>query len=220
MSNISIVIVDDHKILREGLVLVFSQIKNMDVAGEAADGKEAISLCRKLKPDIVIMDLDMPIMNGIEATRILSKECQDSKVIILSMHPDHEYVQASLQAGAKGFLVKESAAGELVNAVKAVNDGKAYFSPTVSSTIIDTMYSGEINKGAPEILTAREREILQLVAEGKTTKQIAKLLFISVTTISKHRENILKKLDIHDTVGLVRYAIKKGIISAKKPKYM
>ncbi|MFH1853460.1 MAG: response regulator transcription factor [Candidatus Neomarinimicrobiota bacterium] len=220
MSNTTILIVDDHTILREGLALLFTKHPHLDVVGEAANGKEAISRCKELVPDIVLMDLDMPILNGIEATRIISKDFPNTKVIVLSMHPDHEYVQAALKAGAKGFLVKETAAGEMIQAIMAVSDGKAFFSPSVSSTIIDKMYAGDTQKGDIELLTRREREILQLIAEGNTTKHIAELLYISHTTVSKHRENIMRKLGLHDTAGLVRYAIQKGIISNNKPKYI
>lgn len=219
MEKISILIVDDHSILREGLVLVISDQSNMAVVGEAGDGAEAIEKCRSTCPDIIIMDLDMPKINGIEATGEIVTSCPDTKVIILSMYPDHEFVKASLEAGAKGFLVKESAAGELVQAINVVNRGKAYFSPAISDTIVENLYSqSKMKANESNKLTARETEILKLVAEGKTSKQISKELYISPATTAKHRENIMNKLDIHDVAGLTQYAIQKGLIIINKPK--
>jgi len=218
MSKILVLIVDDHKILREGLKSLLNQNSDIQAIGEAENGKDAIALCKNLKPNIVLMDLDMPILNGIEATKIIKKDFPQSRVIILSMFPDHEYVKSALNAGAKGFLVKDTAADDLIQAVRVVNDGKVFFSPSISQVIVESMYTADDSRLKEEVLTSREKEILQLVAEGKPSKQISELLFISKSTVNKHRENIMKKLNIHDIVGLIRYAIKKGIISDKKPK--
>ena len=217
MSKILVLIVDDHKILREGLRSLLNRNSDIQAIGEAENGKDAIALCKELKPNIVLMDLDMPILNGIETTKIITKDFPQSRVIILSMFPDHEYVQSALNAGAKGFLVKDTAADDLIQAVRVVNEGKAFFSPSVSKIIVESMYTDE-SKLKGEVLTSREKEILQQVAEGKTSQQIAEQLFISKSTVNKHRENIMTKLKIHDIVGLIRYAIQKGIISDKKPK--
>lgn len=213
MSKISVLIVDDHKVLRAGLRSLLDRNSDIQTVGEAENGKRGIALCKELKPNVVLMDLYMPILNGIEATKVISMECHQSRVIILSMFPDHEYVQSALNAGAKGFLVKDTAAGELIQAVRVVHDGKAFFSPSVSKTIVDSMYNDVSNYKAKD-LTSREREILQLVAEGNTSKQVAKLLSICRSTVDKHRENIVTKLEIHDVVGLIRYAIKNGGVSA------
>jgi len=196
---------------------LLNQNSDIQAVGEAENGKDAIDLCKDLNPNVVLMDLDMPILNGIEATKIITKDFPQSKVIILSMFPDHEYVQSALNAGAKGFLVKDTAAGDLIQAVRVVNDGKAFFSPSVSNTIVESMYTDE-SRLKEEILTSREKEVLQQVAEGKTSQQIADQLFVSKSTVNKHRENIMNKLNIHEIVGLIRYAIQKGIISDKKPK--
>ena len=196
---------------------MLNQNSDIQAVGEAENGKDAIDLCKDLNPNVVLMDLDMPILNGIEATKIITKDFPQSKVIILSMFPDHEYVQSALNAGAKGFLVKDTAAGDLIQAVRVVNDGKAFFSPSVSNTIVESMYTDE-SRLKEEILTSREKEVLQQVAEGKTSQQIADQLFVSKSTVNKHRENIMNKLNIHEIVGLIRYAIQKGIISDKKPK--
>ena len=218
MSKILVLIVDDHKILVEGLHSLLNKNPDIQTIGEAENGKDAITLCKELNPNIVLMDLDMPILNGIEATKIISKDFPKSRIIILSMYPDHEYVKSALNAGAKGFIVKDTAANDLIQAVRVVYDGKAFFSPSVSKIIVESMYTSDDSKLKEDVLTSREKEILQLVTEGKSSIQIAERLFISKSTVNKHRENIMKKLNIHDIVGLIRYAIQKGIISDKKPK--
>jgi len=216
MNKISVLIVDDHTILREGLRSLLNQKSDIEVISEADNGQDAIKKVNELNPDIIIMDLDMPVLNGVDSTRIICKEHPGSKIIILSMYPDHEYVQASLTAGACGFVVKETAADELIEAVRLVNQGKAYFSPSVSKLIIESKYKHD-NKENDEVLTQREREVLQLIAEGAKSKQIASKLFISEATVMKHRANIMEKLDIHDLASLIRYAIQKKIISDKRP---
>ena len=218
MSKIFVLIVDDHKILVEGLRSLINQNSYIQAIGEAENGKDAITLCKDLKPNIVLMDLDMPILNGIEATKIITIDFPQSKVIILSMYPDHKYVQSALKAGAKGFLVKDTVADDLIQAIRVVNGGKAFFSPSVSKIIIESMYIIENSKFKEDMITSREKEILQLVTEGKSSNQISELLFISKSTVNKHRENLMKKLNIHDIAGLIRYAIQKGKIYDKKPK--
>jgi len=187
------------------------------VVGEAENGREAVSLCQKLQPDIVLMDIAMPTLNGVEATRIILKDLPDTKVIILSMYPDEEYVFESLDAGASGFLVKQTASDDLLKAIREVNSGQAFFSPSISKMVLKayrkTSKATEIIEPPAQwiSLTSREREVLQLIAEGYTSKEIAEQLFISIGTVRKHRNNIGQKLDIHNIVGLTRYAIEKGI---------
>lgn len=223
MTNISVLIAEDHTIVREGLRMLLEAEPDITVVGEAENGRVAISLCQKLKPDIVLMDITMPILNGIEATDIIINSVPNTKVIILSMYPDEEYIYKVLDAGASGFLVKKTASGDLLRAVREVNYGRAFFSPEVSKTVLDAYRDATKTKGTEhgytvlkqQQLTSREREILQLIAEGYTSKEIAKQLFISIKTVTSHRQNIIQKLDIHDIAGLTRYAIEKGLIRAE-----
>ena len=194
---------------------------DIDVVGEAENGRVAVSLSQKLKPDIVIMDISMPSLNGIEATRIIKNSALSTKVIILSMYLDQEYVYNALDAGAMGFLVKKTASGDLLRAVREVNNGRAFFSPEVSRSVVDAYRDASKAAGmeptstSTKVLTSREREILQLIAEGHTSKKIAKQLYISVKTVETHRQSIMQKLDIHNIAGLTRYAIEKGLVRAE-----
>ena len=217
MNKIAVLIAEDHTIVREGLRMLLETAPDIIVVGEAENGRVAISLCQKLHPDIVLMDIAMPSLNGVEATRIILKDLPDTKVIILSMYPDEEYVFESLDAGALGFLVKQTASDDLLKAIREVNSGQAFFSPSISKTVLEAyrkISKATETKEPPAqriSLTSREREVLQLIAEGCTSKEIAEQLFISIGTVRKHRNNIVQKLDIHDIVGLTRYAIEKGI---------
>jgi len=213
MSKIKILIADDHKILRQGIRSLLAPQPDFEVIGETADGPETLKETFKLKPDVVLMDIGMPNLNGFEATRQIKKKLPEVKVLILTMYQDDEYVLQALQSGASGYVLKDVAVEELVTAIRAVNNEQYYLSPSISRTVIDA-YLRKTEKGGKEpseLLTAREREIVQLIAEGYTNKEIAAKLFISVKTVDAHRSHIMEKLDIHDVALLVKYAIRKGI---------
>lgn len=218
MNEITVIIADDHTVVRESFKLLLETDKDIKVVGEAKNGKEAVALTKKLKPDVVLMDIGIPNLNGIEATRIIKKQIPNSKIVILSMYPDEEYVFEALDAGALGYLVKETVSEDLLKAMHEVSEGKAFFNPIISKKVIDGykkfLKAGQGNRLSEKLilLSEREREVLRLIAEGKTSKVIAERLFISVKTVSNHRQNIMRKLNIHDIAGLTRYAIKKGII--------
>jgi DNA-binding NarL/FixJ family response regulator len=207
---IRIVIVEDHTIVREGLRPLLEG-RGIDVIGEAGDGLEAVKIVKELVPQVVIMDVGLPRLGGIEAARRIVKGNPDMKVIMLTIHDEPQYVYKSLEAGAKGYLVKEAPLEELMAAIYAVLRGETYLSSNFPPGLLDS-YAKMVKRGkkADEFsqLTRREREILQYIAEGHTSPQIAKMLFISKKTVENHRANIMEKLDIHDTAGLVRYAIK------------
>jgi len=209
-DTIRIVIVEDHTIVREGLRPLLEG-RGVEVIGEAGDGLEAVKLVKELSPQVVIMDVGLPRLGGIEAARRIVKGNPDMKVIMLTIHDEPQYVFKSLEAGAKGYLVKEAPLEELMTAIKAVMNGQTYLSSNFPPGLIES-YAKMVKRGkkADEFsqLTRREREILQYIAEGHTSPQIAKMLFISKKTVENHRANIMEKLDIHDTAGLVRYAIK------------
>ena len=213
MSKIKILIADDHKILRQGIRSLLAPQPDFEVIGETADGPETLKETFKLKPDVVLMDIGMPNLNGFEATRQIKKKLPEVKVLILTMYQDDEYVLQALQSGASGYVLKDVAVEELVTAIRAVNNEQYYLSPSISRTVIDA-YLRKTEKGGKEpseLLTAREREIVQLIAEGHTNKEIAAKLYISVKTVDAHRSHIMEKLDIHDVALLVKYAIRKGI---------
>jgi two-component system, NarL family, response regulator NreC len=209
-DRIRVVIVEDHTIVREGLRPLLEG-RGIAVIGEAGDGLEAVRLVKELAPQVVIMDVALPRLGGIEATRRIMKGNPDMKVIMLTIHDEPQYVYKSLEAGAKGYLVKEAPLDELMSAIKAVMGGETYLSSNFPPGLIES-YTKMAKRGkkADEFsqLTRREREILQYIAEGHTSPQIAKMLFISKKTVENHRANIMEKLNIHDTAGLVRYAIK------------
>jgi len=209
-DRIRIVIVEDHTIVREGLRPLLEG-RGVEVIGEAGDGLEAVGIVRELAPQVVIMDVALPRLGGIEATRRIVKGNPDMKVIMLTIHDEPQFVFKSLEAGAKGYLVKEAPLEELMTAIKAVMRGETYLSSNFPPSLIESYVKmAKRGKKADEFsqLTRREREILQHIAEGRTSPQIAKALFISKKTVENHRANIMEKLDIHDTAGLVRYAIK------------
>ena len=209
-ERIRIVIVEDHTIVREGLRPLLEG-RGVEVIGEAGDGLEAVGIVKELAPQVVIMDVALPRLGGIEATRRIVKGNPDMKVIMLTIHDEPQYVFKSLEAGAKGYLVKEAPLEELMTAIKAVMKGETYLSSNFPPSLIESYVKmAKRGKKADEFsqLTRREREILQHIAEGRTSPQIAKALFISKKTVENHRANIMEKLDIHDTAGLVRYAIK------------
>ncbi len=212
-----ILIVDDHQIVREGLRSLIEEDGQFVVIGEAGNGREAIQLAKRLSPDIVIMDIAMAEMNGIEATRQLLSLLPKTRVLALSMHSDSRFVKQMLEAGALGYLVKENAFEEIVTALRSLTAGRMYVSPQASGAILQDMAHGQIgdaNDGSP--LTAREKETLQLIAEGHSTAEIAERLFISVKTVETHRKKIMDKLDLRSIAELTKYAIREGITSVDR----
>jgi DNA-binding NarL/FixJ family response regulator len=207
---------DDHVVMRSGLRALLERQPNLEVVGESADGRETIALAASLKPDVVVMDVGMPGLNGIEATKTIVAERPATAVIVLSMHADESYVMRALKAGARAYLLKDSAAADLIHAIEMVSQGKSYFSPKVSRILAEDYVRVLKQKGAEDsydLLTSREREILQLLAEGKANKEVASALNISPYTVETHRGHILQKLNLHNPAELVLYAVRKGIIS-------
>jgi DNA-binding NarL/FixJ family response regulator len=216
MPNINVLLVDDHPIVRQGLRALLIAEDDLTIVAEAQTGREAVQLATALRPDVVVMDLAMPRLNGCEATRQLFKEVPTAKVVVLSTYSDDEHLQQALAAGAAAYLLKETAAADLVQAIREVQTGNAYFSPAIAKRLRERtsnpLPSSEPQKPANLELTPREAEVLQLIAEGFANKQIAGELGLSVKTVEKHRQQVMHKLNIHDIAGLVRYAVEKGII--------
>jgi two-component system response regulator NreC len=213
---IRIILADDHAVMRRGLRLVLEQQTDFEVVGEASDGRGAVSLAESAKPDIALLDITMPNLNGIEAARQISEKLSGVSVIVLSMHADESFVLRSLKAGARGYLLKESAEADLINAVRLVSEGKSFFSPSVSRMLVEDYVRQLQEKDVEdsyELLTTRERELLQLIAEGKSNKDIANMLNLSLYTVETHRSNILSKLNLHSVPELILYAVRKGIIA-------
>jgi len=216
MENVRILLADDHNILRDGMRLLLERQPGFAVVGEAGDGREIVELAREHHPDVVVMDIAMPNMNGIEATRRIVEKQPETGVVILSMHYDESYVLRSLKAGARAYLLKDALKSELIAAIRAVAEGRSFFSPKVSRILQEDYVEALARKDADdsyELLTDREREILQLVAEGKTNKEIATILNVSLYTVDTHRTHILQKLNLHSVPELILYAVRKGIIS-------
>lgn len=217
MKKITILLADDHMVVRQGLRALLTTEEDIEVVAEAETGREAVDLARQLQPNIVLMDIVMPSLNGLEAARQICKQVPSSKVLILSSYSDDEYVQRFNEIGARGYLVKQSAADDLLKAIREVQRGKKAFSPSIATRFQDT---GRLGGGEPSgelaanRLTPREAEALQLIAEGKTNKEIASELGISAKTVEKHRQQVMNKLRIHDVAGLTRYALSKGIIKS------
>ena len=214
--SIKIILAEDHKITREGLVNMLEDQPGMEVVGEAGNGREAIRLARELSPDLVIMDVTMPDLNGIDATRIITSTPKDTKVIALSMYSDKQFVQGMMQAGASGYLLKDCAFVELVQAVRAVSKGDTYLSPGIAGIVVED-YVSKLSRSASSasgVLTRREREVLQLISEGKSTKHIASKLAISIKTVETHRRQMMGKIGIRTVAGLTKYAIREGLTSA------
>ncbi|HLZ19541.1 MAG TPA: response regulator transcription factor [Smithellaceae bacterium] len=213
-----IAIAEDHTILREGLKALLSSNADLEVVGEAEDGREAVRIALELKPDLMLMDLSMPKLNGIEAIKEIKRQCPEIKVLILTVYKTEEYVLASLQAGADGYILKEANHAEFLMAIKNVLMGKNYLSPEISGKVIEGYIRGKQNDSATphtiwDTLTSREREILKLVGEGYKNREIADDLCISMKTVEKHRENLMKKLDLHTASALTSYAIEKGLVN-------
>jgi DNA-binding NarL/FixJ family response regulator len=218
MEKIKVLLVDDHTVVRQGLRVLLEAEQDIEIVGEADTGRQAVQLTRKLAPDVVVMDIAMPNLNGLEATRQILKEMPRAKVLVLSSYSDDEYVHQMTEAGAAGYLLKQTAATDLIKAIREARKGNAFFSPSISKRLLD-QYREAFLKGVPvkkrtDLLTSRESEVLQLIAEGKPNKQIASDLSISIKTVEKHRQQLMNKLNIHEVAGLTRYAISKGVIES------
>jgi len=217
MNSIRILLCDDHLLIRASLKSLIGEFPGIEVVGEAGDGREALDHVAKLRPNVVLMDIAMPGLNGLEAARRLVKDQPHVRVVMLSMHSDESHVLQALRAGASGYVLKGSAPRELEMAIEAVARGEIFLSPAISKHVIDVYLNrAEGQANSLDLLTPRQREILQLIAEGKSSKQIAQLLEASVKTIESHRASLMERLDIHDVAGLVRYAIRHGLVSPEK----
>jgi two-component system, NarL family, response regulator NreC len=215
MKQARILIAEDHTILRQGLQALLSSNSEFEVVGEAEDGREAIRCVEKLRPDLVLMDLSMPRMNGTEAVEEIKKRHPETKVLVLTVHKSEEYILATLQAGADGYVLKDVTHAELMLAIKTVLAGKAYLSPEVSEKVIEGYLEGKRpkTKSTWDTLTQREREILKMIAEGHKNKEIAEHLCISSKTVEKHRANLMQKLNLHSAASLTSYAVRKGLVT-------
>ena len=212
--RVRVLLADDHTLVRAGLRKLLESIPDMDVVGEAGDGLALLAMLEEFKPHIVLMDVAMPGLNGLETTARLVKDWPDIKVLILSMHQNEEYVRRALRLGASAYLLKDAAPMELEQALKAVLRGETYLSPAVSRGVLsDYVLRLRTEKPAAELLTPRQREVLQLIAEGHSTKVIARRLDLSVKTVDTHRSQLMRQLDIHEVAGLVRYAMREGLVS-------
>jgi two-component system, NarL family, response regulator NreC len=215
-KKIRVLLADDHGVVRKGLRFLLESEPDMEVAGEASDGREAVDSAGKLNPDIVVMDIAMPRLNGIDATAQIVKHYPAVGVIVLSMHSDEEYLVRTLTAGAKGYLLKDSAESDLVTAVRTVAKGKPFFSAAISQTLLEDYLRQLQQKGLSDsydLLTDREKEVLQLLAEGKSNKEVATVLDVSPYTVETHRTHIMQKLNLHNTAEIVLYAVRKKIIA-------
>lgn len=213
-SKIRILIADDHTLLRNGICALLEDEPDMVIVGEANDGREAVRLAGQLKPNVVLMDIAMPLLNGLEATRQIKHEHPEINVLVLTMYDNEEYFREMLEAGASGYIIKRAAATELVTAIRAVYTGEAVLSPAITRLLLEDYLNHELGdeKENPNALSSREREVLQLIAEGKTSREIAEILHLSVKTVQSHRTNLMQKLDLHDRGDLIKYAIQKKII--------
>jgi len=216
MKEIRILLADDHNVMRRGLRLLLESQPGFTIVAEAADGRQAVEQAQDTRPDVVVLDIAMPHLNGTEAAQRITEMLPNTAVVVLSMHSDEAYLLRALKAGARGYLLKDSSEGDLVEAIKAVSEGKAFFSPEVSRMLVED-YVRELRSRDAEdsygLLTAREREILQLLAEGKSNKDIAAMLTLSLFTVETHRRNLQEKLSLHSFAELILYAVRKGVIS-------
>lgn len=216
MPKMRVLLVDDHTVVRQGLRKILESDDEIEIVGEAGDGRSAVDMAQKMRPHVVVMDVALPELNGIEATRQITKRVDGAKVLVLTMHSDDVYVRQSLKAGARGYLLKDSEDLDLIKAVKAIGGGGSFFSPSVSKVLL-AGYLGDGQGREVEdnlaLLTDREREVLQLIAEGKTNKEVANLLSVSINTVETHRKHVMEKLDLHNTAELVRFAVRKKIVS-------
>ena len=209
--SIRVLLADDHALVRQGLKTLLER-EGIQVVAEASQGQEAVSLASTMHPDIAVLDISMPMMNGLDAAKELHQVSPKTKTILLTRHDEDQYVTAALRAGVRGYVLKTQAATDLVHAIRGVHNGEVYLSPGVSRVLVDAFLSKSELPAEP--LSPRERQVLQLVGEGKSTKEIASLLYISVKTVESHRARLMQKLDIHEVASLVRYAIRQGLIEA------
>lgn len=217
MKRITVLLAEDHQVVRQGFRSLLEHERDIEVVGEAETGREAVQLTRKLRPAVVVMDIAMPLLNGLEATRQIRKDFPDTKVLILSAHSDDAYVEQVSVLGASGFLLKQTSSDVLATAIREVQEGKSFFSSSVSKRVKDRSRQLTARGGSKKSgnrLSSREVEVLQLIAEGKPNKQVAAELGVSFKTVDKHRQHLMSKLDIHDVAGLTRYAIAEGIIES------
>jgi DNA-binding NarL/FixJ family response regulator len=216
MARLDLVVADDHTVMRQGLCKILEEQPEWRVVGQASTGREAVTLVMDLRPSVAILDIGMPLLNGIEATRQLRRRQPDLHVLILSMHAEEAYIMQALQAGAQGYLLKDSADVELIRAVESVSTGKSYFSPAVARVMLDDYVRHLAQKGIVDrydSLSEREREVLQLIAEGQSNKEVADTLAVSPATVETHRAHIFQKLDVHNTAEVVLYAVRRGLIA-------
>jgi Response regulator containing a CheY-like receiver domain and an HTH DNA-binding domain len=218
MRKIRVLLADDHTVVRQGLRALLAAEEDIEIIGEAENGRQALQLVKKMLPDVVVMDIAMPVLNGVEATRQITRYVPSVKVLVLSTYSNDEYVEQLTEAGAAGYLVKQTAANDLLKAIREAFKGNAFFSPAIAKRLRDqcrqTYVTGQPVKRRSDYLTTREAEVLQLIAEGRANKQIAAELCISIKTVEKHRQQVMNKLGIHDVAGLTRHAISKGIIES------
>lgn len=213
MQKIKLLIVDDHAVLRDALRALLSLSEDIEIVGEASEGAEAVEKVQTLEPDVVVMDLGMPKMDGLEATRRIKKKFPKVKVLVLTQHDNREYILSAIKAGASGYVPKRALGSELVLAIRSVNQGQSFLYPSAAAALIDDYVHRVEEKDPYETLTGREREILKLIAEGNTSRKIAEMLFISIKTVQGHRNKIMEKLDIHNRTELIKYAMRKGLVS-------
>ena len=215
MSHTTIILADDHQIVREGIRRLIETRSDFEVIGEAGNGEDAVRMISERQPDIALMDINMPRVSGIEATRRLERRGLNTRVLILSMHEDRSYVEEVLRAGASGYVVKNSSPEDLLSAIDAVREGRSYLSESITRQVVDAIAhpDGEVPVGLA-VLTDREREVLQLIAEGLSSKEIASQLGVSLKTVDSHRSNLMEKLDIHKVAGLVKFAVRAGLVEA------
>lgn len=212
---IRVLLADDHRLVRAGIRSLLEELPNVEVVAEAGDGRETLEMVRQYNPNIAMIDVAMKGLNGLDVANRMSRDFPHVKVLILSMHTNEEYVIKALKGGACGYLIKDAATEELSLALKAVSKGETYLSPVISKGVIDNLIAlSEGKSSTGDVLTPRQREILQLIAEGKSTKEIAALLNVSVKTVETHRTQLMNRLDIHDIAGLVRYAVRTGLVTA------
>lgn len=218
MKRITVLLADDHMLVREGLRKILEMERDLEIVGEAEDGRQAVAMVRKFRPDVVLMDIAMPLLNGLEATRQVVKAIPATKVLILSAHSDDAYVKDAVESGARGFLLKQTSSRDLCLAIREVRKGQTFFSASVTGRLQirdrQPVERGEPLRKKTNQLSSREMEVLQLIAEGQPNKQVASELGVSFKTVDKHRQNLMAKLDIHDIAGLTRYAIAEGIITS------
>ncbi len=219
MKRITVLLAEDHTIVREGLRALLKVEGDIEVVGEAQTGRQAVQLTRRLRPDVVVMDIAMPLLNGLEATRRILKAAPATRVLILSAHGDDEYIRQVVMLGAAGYLIKQTSADLLSRAIREVQKGNTFFSPSIANRLhslsLESQDECEVLRKKKAGLSSREVEVLQLIAEGKANKQVAAELGISIKTVEKHRQHLMSKLDLHDTAGLTRYAIAAGIIESR-----